>query len=152
MPFYNYYCEPCDKVFSELVSGEKYRDPQECSSCGKLSERTARGQEINAHGVGLKEHSRASSSSSRRKVEESWLEGEIENTKKAVEGKSGVSPYTNYKINHDVAVEQGLAKKVDPKTAKVRRDSSKKMTQQVATKMSDEDRKRSEDGHNVKDN
>jgi|14_taG_2_1085336.scaffolds.fasta_scaffold01197_7 putative FmdB family regulatory protein len=152
MPFYNYYCKPCEEVFSDLVSGENYQDPQECPSCGKLSERTARGQEINAHGVGLKEHSRASSSSSRRKVEESWLEGEIDNTKEAIEGKSGVSPYTNYKINHNVAVEQGLAKKVDPKTARVRRKSSKDLTQTVAKAMSDKDRKRSEDGHNIKDN
>ena len=152
MPFYNYYCEPCKEVFSELVSGEEYRDPQECPSCEKLSERTARDQEINAHGIGLKEHSRSSGSSSRRKVEESWMKGEIENTKKAIEGKSGVSPYTNYKIKHDVAVEQGLAKKVDAKTAKARRKSSKDLTQTVAKAMSDKDRKRSEDGHNVKNN
>ena len=152
MPFYNYYCKPCEEVFSDLVSGENYQDPQECPSCGKLSERTARGQEINAHGVGLKEHSRASSSSSRRKVEESWLEGEIDNTKKAIKGKSGVSPYTNYKINHDEAVNRGLAKKVDPKTAKNRRKSAEKLTQSAAQNMSTSDRKRAEDGHNVKDN
>ena len=152
MPMYNYDCSSCGIIFEELVSGEYYKEPQEHDKCGNLCERTAEDQGIYAHGIGLKEHSRASSSGSRRKVEESWLEGEIENTKEAIEGKSGVSPYTNYKINHDVAVEQGVAKKVDPKTAKVRKESSKKITQQVATKMSDKDRKRSEDGHNVKNN
>jgi len=152
MPMYNYYCESCNETFEELVSMEYYKEPQEHDDCGNLCNRTAEGQEINAHGIGLKEHSRSSGSSSRRKVEESWMEGEIENTKKAIEGKSGVSPYTNYKINHDVAVEQGLAKKVDPKTAKIRRKSSEALTQTVAKAMSDTDRKRSEDGHNVKDN
>tara|TARA_R110002012_G_scaffold77788_1_gene197968 strand:- start:61 stop:519 length:459 start_codon:yes stop_codon:yes gene_type:complete len=152
MPMYNYYCKSCDTIFEELVSQDYYKEPQEHEECGNLGHRTAEGQEINAHGIGLKEHSRSSGSGSRRKVEESWLEGEIDNTKEAIEGKSGVSPYTNYKINHDVAVDQGLAKKVNPKTAKLRKESSKKITQQVATKMSNSDRKRSEDGHNVKDN
>ena len=152
MPMYNYYCESCDTIFEELVSQDYYKEPQEHDECGNLGNRTAEGQEINAHGIGLKEHSRSSGSSSRRKVEESWMEGEIENTKKAIEGKSGVSPYTNYKINHDVAVKQGKAKKVDPKASKIRRESSKGLTQTVAKAMSAEDRKRSEDGHNVKDN
>ena len=152
MPMYNYDCSSCGIIFEELVSGEYYKEPQEHDKCGNLCERTAEDQGIYAHGIGLKEHSRSSGSSSRRKVEESWMKGEIENTKKAIEGKSGVSPYTNYKIKHDVAVEQGLAKKVDAKTAKARRKSSKDLTQTVAKAMSDKDRKRSEDGHNVKDN
>jgi len=152
MPMYNYYCESCNTIFEELVSQDYYKEPQEHDECGNLGNRTAEGQEINAHGIGLKEHSRSSGSSSRRKVEESWLKGEIDNTKEAIEGKSGVSPYTNYKINHDVAAEQGLAKKVNPKTAKIRRKSSEDLTQTVAKAMSDKDRKRSEDGHNIKDN
>jgi len=149
MPMYNYYCESCNETFEELVSMEYYKEPQEHDDCGNLCSRTAEGQEIVAHGIGL---TAGRGDGDKARTDHRWMEQEIENTKKAVEGKSGVSPYTNYKINHDVAVEQGLAKKVDPKTAKVRRDSSEKLTQQVATKMSDKDRKRSEDGHNVKDN
>ena len=55
-------------------------------------------------------------------------------------------------INHNVAAERGLAKKVDPKTAKKRKKSSEKLTQTAAKNMSASHRKRAEDGHNVKDN
>jgi putative FmdB family regulatory protein len=152
MPMYNYDCTSCGIIFEELVSIDYYKEPQEHDDCGNLCERTAEGQGVYAHGIGLKEHSRSSGSTSRRKVEEGWINSEIENTKKAIEGKSGVSPYTNYKINHDEAVNQGLAKKVNPKTSKQRKKSSEKLTQAAAKNMSTSDRKRAEDGHNVKDN
>jgi putative FmdB family regulatory protein len=150
MPLYNYDCTSCSVIFEELVAGEYYKEPQEHDECGNLCERTAEGQGIYAHGVGLKEHSRYSGSTSRKNVEEAWMRGEIENTKEAVEGKSGVSPYTRYEINHDVAVQQGKAKKVDPKTAKIRQKSSEKLTHLSAANMSEKDRKRLEAGHNAK--
>jgi putative FmdB family regulatory protein len=149
MPLYNYDCSSCGTIFEELVSGEYYKEPQEHDECGNLCYRTAEGQGVYAHGIGLKEHTRTAS---RAKVEEKWVEGEIDATKRAIDGKSGVSPYTNYKINHDEAVNRGLAKKVDPKTAKNRRKSAEKLTQSAAQNMSTSDRKRAEDGHNVKDN
>ena len=149
MPLYNYYCTSCDKVFEDLVSGSKYKEPQECPKCGTLSERTAYGQKINAHGLGLTD---GRGEGDKARTEHRWMEQEIKNTGKALEGKSGVSPYTNYQINHEVAVKQGLAKKVDSKKARVRQKSSEKLTQTIAKAMSDTDRKRSEDGHNIKDN
>jgi putative FmdB family regulatory protein len=149
MPFYNYYCEPCEEVFNDLVSGENYQDPQECPSCGKLSERTARGQKIVAHGIGLTE---GRGDDDKARTDHRWMEDEIENTKKAIEGKSGVSPYTNFQINHDVAVEQGLAKKVSPKKSKERDNTSKERMKTIAKGLSETDKKRSEDGHNIKDN
>ena len=152
MPMYNYNCSSCGIIFEELVSGEYYKEPQEHDDCGNLCERTAEGQGVYAHGIGLKEHSRSSGSSSRRKVEEKWMKDEIVKTGEAIEGKSGVSPYTNYQINHEEAVKQGIAKKVDPATANKRKKGSQKLTQHVAKNMSKSDRKRSEDGHSIKDN
>tara|TARA_R100000458_G_scaffold17345_3_gene15032 strand:- start:13506 stop:13955 length:450 start_codon:yes stop_codon:yes gene_type:complete len=149
MPLYSYHCKSCDEVFEDLVSGSKYKEPQECPKCGKLSERTAYGQKINAHGLGLTD---GRGEGDKARTEHRWMEQEIKNTGKALEGKSGVSPYTNYQINHEVAVKQGLAKKVDSKKARVRQKSSEKLTQTIAKAMSDTDRKRSEDGHNIKDN
>ena len=149
MPMYNYDCTSCGIIFEELVSMDYYKEPQEHDDCGNLCHRTAEGQGVYAHGIGLKEHTRTAS---RAKVEEKWVEGEIEATKRAIDGKSGVSPYTNYIINHDEAEKRGLAKKVDPKTAKKRRKSAAKLTQTAANNMSTSDRKRAEDGHNVKDN
>ena len=151
MPLYNYDCSSCGVIFEELVAMDYYKEPQEHDDCGTLCHRTAEGQEFSAHGIGLKEHSRSNGSSSRVKVEEDWMRGEIENTKEAVEGVTGVSPYTRYEINHDEAVKQGKARKVDPKTAKVRRKSSEKLTHLAAANMSEKDRKRLEAGHNVKD-
>jgi len=150
MPLYNYDCTSCGVIFEELVAMDYYEEPQEHDYCGNLCERTAEGQGIYAHGIGLKEHSRATGSTSRKNVEEAWMKDEIENTKKAVEGKSGISPYTRYEINHEVAVERGIAKKVDPKTAKVRQKSSEKLTHLAAANMSEKDRKRLEAGHNTK--
>lgn len=149
MPMYNYDCSSCGIIFEELVSGEYYKEPQEHDECGNLCERTAEDQGIYAHGIGLKEHTRRSSIA---KTEHKWMDGAIDATKRAIDGKSGVSPYTNYKLNHKVAVEKGIAKKVDPKTAKNRRKSAEKLTQTAANNMSASDRKRAEDGHNVKDN
>ena len=149
MPMYNYDCSSCGIIFEELVSGEYYKEPQEHDECGNLCERTAEDQGIYAHGIGLKEHTRRSSIA---KTEHKWMDGAIDATKRAIDGKSGVSPYTNYKLNHEVAVEKGVAKKVDPKTAKNRRKSAEKLTQAAAKNMSASDRKRAEDGHNVKDN
>tara|TARA_R110002074_G_scaffold361872_1_gene534922 strand:+ start:535 stop:984 length:450 start_codon:yes stop_codon:yes gene_type:complete len=149
MPMYNYDCSSCGIIFEELVSGEYYKEPQEHDECGNLCERTAEDQGIYAHGIGLKEHTRRSSIA---KTEHKWMDGAIDATKRAIDGKSGVSPYTNYKLNHEVAVEKGVAKKVDPKTAKNRRKSAEKLTQTAANNMSASDRKRAEDGHNVKDN
>ena len=149
MPVYNYDCTSCRVIFEELVLMEYYKEPQEHEDCGNLCERTAEGQGIYAHGVGLKEHTRTGS---RAKVEHKWMEDEIKNTAQVIKGESGVSPYTNYQINHDEAVNQGLAKKVAPKTAKQRKKSSKDLTQNAANRMSDTDRKRAENGHNTKDN
>tara|TARA_R110000765_G_scaffold20063_1_gene52321 strand:- start:11 stop:460 length:450 start_codon:yes stop_codon:yes gene_type:complete len=149
MPMYNYDCSSCGVIFEELVSMDYYKEPQEHDDCGTLCHRTAEGQEFSAHGIGLKEHTRRSSIA---KTEHKWMDGAIDATKRAIEGKTGVSPYTNYKIDHEEAAKRGLAKKVDPKTAKQRKKSSEKLTQNIANKMSDTDRKRSEDGHNTKDN
>ena len=149
MPLYNYYCTSCDKVFEDLVSGSKYKEPQECPKCGTLSERTAYGQKINAHGLGLTE---GRGEGDKAKTEHRWMEKEIQTTKGALKGKSGVSPYTNYKINKEAAVQAGLAKKVDPKTARQKKKNAAKLTQTVSKAMSDKDLKRAQDGHNVKDN
>ena len=150
MPMYNYDCTSCKIIFEELVSMDYYKEPQEHDDCGNLCYRTAEGQGVYAHGIGLKEHSKSSGSGSRRKVEENWIKGEIENTKEAVESKTGISPYARYDINHDVAVKQGKAKKVDSKTAKIRQKSSEKLTHLSAANMSEKDRKRLEAGHNAK--
>lgn len=149
MPMYNYDCSSCGIIFEELVSVDYYKEPQEHDECGNLCNRTAEGQGVSAHGIGLKEHTRRASIA---KTEHKWMDGAIDATKRAIDGKSGVSPYANYQINHDVATEKGLAKKVDPKTAKKRRKSAEKLTQAAAKNMSPSDRKRAEDGHNVKDN
>tara|TARA_R100000458_G_scaffold58999_2_gene68361 strand:- start:1099 stop:1551 length:453 start_codon:yes stop_codon:yes gene_type:complete len=149
MPVYNYYCESCDEIFDDLVDGSKYKDPQDCPTCGTSSERTARGQKIQAHGVGLVHHT---TREDRAKTEHRWMEKEIEVTKRAIEGKSGVSPYTNFKINKEEAVKQGLAKKVSDKEAHIRRETSAARMREVAKAMPEKDRKRAEDGHNVKDN
>ena len=147
MPFYNYYCEPCEDIFEELVSPSDFHTLQECPDCSSLCNRTAEGQMINAHGIGLKEHV---SRSSRAKVEEKWMSDEIDNTKNILEGEGGPSPYASYKINPEVAVKQGLAKKVDPKTAKIRRESSAQLTRNAAKAMSEKDLKRAQNGHNNK--
>tara|TARA_R110000823_G_scaffold287106_1_gene405406 strand:+ start:994 stop:1443 length:450 start_codon:yes stop_codon:yes gene_type:complete len=149
MPMYNYNCSSCGIIFEELVSGEYYKEPQEHDKCGNLCERTAEDQGIHAHGIGLKEHTRVGS---RAKVEHAWMEGEIKNTAKVIKGESGISPYSNYQINHEEAAKQGIAKKVNPKDAKKRRESNAELTQLAASKMSDTDRKRAENGHNTKDN
>lgn len=151
MPMYNYNCSSCGIIFEELVSGEYYKEPQEHDECGNLCDRTAEGQGIYAHGIGLKEHTRTAS---RAKVEHNWMEDEIENTKKALTGEiaGGASPYKTYTPNHEEAVKQGLAKKVDPKTAKIRQESSEKLTQNAAKGMSDIDKARSSKGLNIKDN
>ena len=146
---YNYDCSSCGVIFEELVLMDYYKEPQEHEDCGTLCHRTAEGQEFSAHGIGLKEHTRRSSIA---KTEHKWMDGAIDVTKRAIEGKTGVSPYTNYKINHDVAVEQGLAKKVNPKKSKERHEVTKQRMKTVAKGLSDKDKKRSEDGHNVKDN
>mgnify|MGYP003654429318 CR=1 FL=1 len=149
MPLYNYDCSSCGIIFEEIVSVDYYKEPQEHDECGNLCNRTAEGQGVYAHGIGLKEHTRTGSLA---KTEHKWMEGAIDATKRAIDGKSGVSPYANYQINHDEAVNKGLAKKVDPKTAKKRRKSAAKLTQSAAQNMSASDRKRAEDGHSIKDN
>ena len=148
MPMYNYDCTSCGIIFEELVSIDYYKEPQEHDDCGNLCERTAEGQGIYAHGIGL---TSGRGDGDKAKMDHRWMEDEIENTKAAVEGKSGISPYTNYIINHDEAVKQGKAKKVSPEKAKIRRESSKKLTQKTASSMSKEHKERLEGGHNVKD-
>ena len=149
MPMYNYDCTSCGIIFEELVSMDYYKEPQEHDDCGNLCYRTAEGQGIYAHGIGLKEHTRTGS---RAKVEHAWMDGEIENTKQVIKGEKGISPYANYKINHEEAAKRGIAKKISPKAAKQKRESNEQLTKNVANKMSDTDRKRAENGHNVKDN
>tara|TARA_R110002012_G_scaffold320256_1_gene542989 strand:- start:1138 stop:1587 length:450 start_codon:yes stop_codon:yes gene_type:complete len=136
MPFYNYWCGPCEEVFDELVSGEEYQNPQECPSCGNLSERTARGQKIVAHGIGLTE---GRGDGDKAKTEHRWMEDEIKNTEEAIKSEKGVSPYTEYKINHEVAKEQGLCKNITEKEKQSRDKDRKKAMTTLAEGMSDKD-------------
>jgi putative FmdB family regulatory protein len=149
MPIYNYVCSSCSIIFEELVSIDYYKEPQEHDECGTLCNRTAEGQEIVAHGIGLTE---GRGDGDKAKIDHRWMEEEIGNTKTAIKGESGVSPYTNYKIDNDVAVEKGLAKKVSPKKSKERQDIKSQRMKTVAKGLSETDKKRSEGGHNVKDN
>ncbi len=136
MPSYNYYCSSCDLVFSDLVSMSDYNKPQECKKCGTPSDRTARGQAINAHGLGLTD---GRSESDRARTEHRWMEDEIENTKEAIKQEKGVSPYSEYKINHEVAVEKGLARKITEQEKQVREQDRQQAVKKLSEGMSDND-------------
>ena len=136
MPSYNYYCSSCDLVFSDLVSMSDYNKPQECKKCGTPSDRTARGQAINAHGLGLTD---GRSESDKARTEHRWMEDEIENTKKALKYDKGVSPYAEYKVNHEVAVEKGLARKLTSEEKAEKIKDREKAVKKLAEGMSDND-------------
>jgi len=136
MPLYNYHCQPCEKVFEEFASMAEWKDPQKCPSCEELCERTAEGQDIHAHGIGLKSRR---SDSDKANVEHRWMQDEIENTKKAVATESGASPYTEYKINHEVAQEKGICTTISDKDKKSRDADRQKATSKLTEGMSEND-------------
>lgn len=39
MPLYEYYCEPCDQVFTSLKSMDSHKLPDNCPGCGQLASR-----------------------------------------------------------------------------------------------------------------
>ena len=58
---------------------------------------------------------------------------------KIIKSEKGVSPYTEYKINHDVALEQGLCKKITDQEKKARDDDRGKAMKKLAEGMSEND-------------
>ncbi len=136
MPSYNYHCSSCDLVFSDLVPMSEYNEPQDCHKCGTPSNRTARGQAINAHGLGLTD---GRGEGDKAKTEHRWMEDEIENTKEAIKSEKGVSPYSEYKINHEVAEKQGYCKKITEKEKQARDTNRTKAMKKLAEGMSDND-------------
>tara|TARA_R100001082_G_scaffold71429_2_gene40748 strand:- start:253 stop:642 length:390 start_codon:yes stop_codon:yes gene_type:complete len=114
----------------------KASEPQDCEKCGTPSDRTAQGQKINTPGLGLTE---GRGEGDKARTEHRWMEDEIENTKKAIKSETGVSPYSEYKINHDVALEQGLCKKITDQEKKARDDDRGKAMKKLAEGMSEND-------------
>jgi hypothetical protein len=67
------------------------------------------------------------------------MEDEIENTKEAIKQDKGVSPYSEYKINHEVAVEKGLARKITEQEKQVREQDRQQAVKKLSEGMSDND-------------
>lgn len=70
-----------------------------------------------------------------------WYEQEIANTKRALEFKEGVSPYSKYAMNFEALEKAGKVNKVTDKEAAKRRDRANLVADSVSDDFTEEDKK-----------
>jgi len=109
----------------------------QCPLCGSKAEYAPEGPGISFKGGGWtgKFYDRDSNES---KAKEHYQQ-HIRDTKEAIKGESGVSPYAKMEINHEYWKEKGVARKVTDKEAVSREKIGKKIAQEAAKNMDKKD-------------
>ena len=143
MPNYNYYCKRCDGNHTERRKYEERNKSSICPDCGKRQCPMTFDNSKNkdgSTGVFIKGGTPKfyGSTEARKKVEKRWLEDEVKNADNATKGETGVSPYSNMKIDHEYWEKQGVAKKVSAKEARQRKKNARKLTQHAAKNVNSE--------------
>ena len=148
MPTYNYYCSKCDFNHTDLRTFEDREDPSECPECGMtkcpLTYDNSRNKEGGSEGVLLKGLSTPKFyhkvGVGNKKYEETWLEGEIENTKDALrDTNKNASPYGARTIPYEELAKQGSLKKVDKKTSKLKKKASREVAKRASENFGEKD-------------
>ncbi len=138
MPFYDYKCNKCETFIERMFSITNIQKSVKCPDCGGRAKKSIETQNMQ---IQWNAGDKTPVFSDRKgddikKVGSRWYNKEIETTKAAVDGKSGVSPYSRMKINYDYFEKNGRAKKVSSKEAKVRREVSKRIVKDAVSKLS----------------
>ena len=141
MPMYTYYCESCDRNFSTIAAYKNRKRRRKCSNCGKCGcPHTWDYSKSDDNGIqGIRGGDTPKFYSSEKYAENrdnQWLKSEIDNTKEAIKGESGTSPYSKMTPNYEVLEEQGVMKKVSESEAKRRKDFAGKVVRDAAKSMS----------------
>jgi len=148
MPNYNYYCSACDFNHVDLRTYEERNTPSECPECGMkgcpMTFDNSKNREGESKGVLLKGLSTPifyhKVGTGNKKHEEDWMQGEIDNTKEVLKNANeGVSPYTPHAIPYEELEKAGVMKRVDKKTAKLRKKASENMARRAADNLSEKD-------------
>jgi putative FmdB family regulatory protein len=137
MPFYDFECSGCGFVTEEVFSIMSMPDSVECGDCGEESFRTIKNQnmEVQWNTEGKTPVFHGKSERDDKYLANRWHDAEVRNAEKAIEGKSGVSPYSRMKINHEYFEKEGIAKKVSTKEAKIRKKAAEHIVREAASKL-----------------
>lgn len=141
MPMYTYYCESCDRNFTTIAAYKNRKRRRKCGNCGKCgcphtwdySKSDDKGIQGIRGGDTPKFYQTEKYAENR---DNQWLKSEIDNTKEAIKGETGASPYSKMTPNYEVLKELGMVKKVSESEAKARKDFAGKVVRDAAKSMS----------------
>jgi Na+-translocating ferredoxin:NAD+ oxidoreductase RnfC subunit len=108
----------------------------DCPECGKECPRTLDGQDFSFTMPGATPKF-YKSEENKKKMDNRWLNDEIENTKSAVKGETGVSPYSRMSINYEELGRQGVCKKNTTEQSKQKKESAGKAVRAAEKTMSE---------------
>jgi len=157
VPNYNYYCKRCDVNHTQLRKYEERDKFSTCPECGKQKcpmtydiSKSKGSTGVLIKGGGTPKY--YGNEGSLRSVHNQFLRESIEDTKEAVSGKTGVSPYSKMDIDHEYWKQKGVAKKQNDNEATIANAKRQKIvaeaTQKSMTKKEQQDMK---ERHGVKD-
>ena len=159
MPNYTYYCKKCDYNHHELRKFEERNKASTCPECGKKRCPMTYAQSRNRpghrggmliQGVGLTPKFYGNEGTLTG-IHNQFLKESIEDSKEAIDGRSGVSPYTTMEIKHEYWKDNGVA---EPQNDAEKTTANHKRQQVVADaskNMESAERKDMKRRHGVKD-
>ena len=139
MPIYQYKCTKCEEVKEISTSMANMKKWTKCSGCGKRATRYMGGPiaDFKVQGGTPTYHYNSSlvEKENRHKAHK-WHDEEVRNTRKAIEGKTGASPYSQMKIDHKQLEKDGVVKKCSPEETKKRSETATALVKDAVSKLS----------------
>ena len=136
---YNYFCKKCGYNFHLLREYEEREKKGTCTECGKRQCPYTLDASRNRSKTYVRKIRVMDGDGSINRDDEykakRWHDEEVRNTAAAIEGKTGVSPYAQMRINPEELEKQGLAKKVSDKEARERKRRAHKISKDAASQL-----------------
>ena len=141
---YNYFCKRCAYNFELLREFDEREKGGTCTECGKRQcPYTLDRSRNRTQTPGPKTHVTDGDGAKNRDdlyKANRWHDTEVRNTAAAIEGKTGVSPYSQMTINPEELEKQGRAKRVSDTEAREKRKRAEKISQKAAAQLTGRER------------
>jgi len=139
MPFYEYLCASCNHIEDVMCSMSDMKKWVKCPECGKRAKRHMSDGSIADFTVegGTPTFYRNQTDIERDNTYKAhkWHDEEVRNTAEAIKGKTGVSPYSQMKIDHEVLRKAGIARKATPEEAEKKRKRAIELNKDAVSKL-----------------
>ena len=138
MPIYQYKCNKCEEIREVMATMSKMKKWVKCAKCGKRAIRDMGGSVADftvQGGTPTYHHNSSVVERDNRYKAHKWHDEEVRNTSNAIEGKTGVSPYSQMRINHEELAKKGVVKRASPEEAKEKRKAAKLLVKDAVSKL-----------------